>query len=102
MFDDDVAFAAGDRVTWQEDKHHRSLDHPEAIPVRRTGILHSIWYSPTGSGAIVAYSVSCPSRLFGSYMVTVRPDLGHVLRHDDRPHRDGVPSTSQATEAASG
>ncbi|MFB7837761.1 hypothetical protein ACWIGW_44080 [Nocardia brasiliensis] len=84
--------APGDPVTWWEDEHHRSLSHPEALPVRRTGTLHSIWYSPNGSGEIVAYSVTCPSRLFGSYMTTVRPDLGHVLRHaDSGPEGEGAP-----------
>ncbi|AFU02886.1 hypothetical protein [Nocardia brasiliensis] len=82
MFDSE--FAPGDPVRWFDDGHGRGLpaDHPAAV--RRSGVVSSVLRNPDGSGPAVGYFVRCYSTISGSYIATVRPDLGHVLALDER------------------
>ncbi|MEV6562954.1 hypothetical protein AB0M22_45055 [Nocardia sp. NPDC051756] len=72
-------FRRGDPVSWWADRDGRALDpgHPDAI--ERTGIIDAVCRHPADDSQIVAYLVTCRSAVAGTYLMTVRPDLGHQL-----------------------
>lgn len=82
-------FRRGDRVRWWADRDGRALDpgHPNAI--ERTGTMDTVCRNPADDSQVVAYLVTCRGGVSGTYLLTVRPDLGHELTlvREDEHHR---------------
>lgn len=82
-------FHRGDPVSWWADRHGRALDpgHPDAV--QRFGTIDTVCRHPADDSQVVAYLVACRGGVTGTYLLTVRPDLGHhlTLTGADEHHR---------------
>ncbi|WP_063002708.1 hypothetical protein [Nocardia mikamii] len=70
-------FALGDVIEWWADRHGRPATPLAPDAIRLTGTVAALIHDRHHRGRVVAYLVTCRSRLNGTYTETVYPDLHH-------------------------
>lgn len=68
-------FAVGDRIEWWSDIDGGPAEPGDLAARKNIGTVASVHRSPNDDTQVVAYLVTCRSRVAGTYTTTVRPDL---------------------------